>query len=46
MVKPAFMFDGRNRLDHRRLFDLGVQRLPVGKKPLSHFGNRDNGLGI
>ncbi len=37
MVKPAFVFDGRNRLDHRKLFDLGFNVYPIGKKPLSHL---------
>ena len=46
MVKPAFIFDGRNILDHRRLYELGFNVYAVGKAPLTHFGNRDNGLGI
>jgi UDPglucose 6-dehydrogenase len=37
MVKPAFVFDGRNRLDHRVLFDLGFNVYPIGKKVLSHL---------
>ncbi len=37
MVKPAFVFDGRNRLNHRALFDLGFNVYPIGKKPLSHL---------
>jgi UDPglucose 6-dehydrogenase len=37
MVKPAFIFDGRNRLDHRALFDLGFSVYPIGKKALSHL---------
>ena len=37
MVKPAFIFDGRNILDHKRLFDIGFNVFPVGKIPLTHF---------
>ncbi len=37
MVKPAFVFDGRNILDHRRLFDIGFNVFPVGKPALSHL---------
>ncbi len=37
MVKPAFIFDGRNILDHRRLFDIGFNVYPIGKPPLTHF---------
>ena len=46
MVKPAFIFDGRNILDHRRLYELGFNVYAVGKTPLTHFGTRDSGLGI
>jgi UDPglucose 6-dehydrogenase len=38
MVKPAFIFDGRNILDHRRLYALGFNVYAVGKKPLTTFG--------
>jgi UDPglucose 6-dehydrogenase len=34
MVKPAFLFDGRNILDHRALHDLGFNVFPIGKNPL------------
>jgi len=37
MTKPAFVFDGRNILDHGRLFDMGFNVYPVGKSPLTHF---------
>ena len=37
MKKPAFIFDGRNILDHQHLFDLGFNVFPIGKKPLTHF---------
>ncbi|MRR13211.1 nucleotide sugar dehydrogenase, partial [bacterium] len=37
MVKPAFVFDGRNILDHRALFEIGFNVYPIGKRPMSHF---------
>jgi UDPglucose 6-dehydrogenase len=37
MVKPAFIFDGRNILDHRRLFDIGFNVYPLGKPGLDHL---------
>ena len=37
MVKPAFVFDGRNILDHRRLFEIGFNVFPIGMPGLSHF---------
>jgi UDPglucose 6-dehydrogenase len=37
MVKPAFIFDGRNILNHRRLFELGFHVYAIGKPPLVHF---------
>lgn len=37
MVHPAFIFDGRNILDHKRLFELGFNVFPIGKMPLKHF---------
>jgi len=37
MAKPAFIFDGRNILDHHRCFDIGFNVYPVGKPPLTHF---------
>ena len=37
MRKPAFLFDGRNCLDHRALFDLGFHVHAIGKAPMSHF---------
>jgi UDPglucose 6-dehydrogenase len=37
MEKPAFIFDGRNILDHQRLFDIGFNVYPVGKPALSHL---------
>jgi len=37
MEKPAFIFDGRNILDHQKLFDIGFEVYPLGKPPLVHF---------
>ncbi len=37
MRKPAFIFDGRNILDHNSLFEMGFNVFPVGKPPLTHF---------
>ena len=37
MAQPAFIFDGRNILDHKRCFDIGFNVYPVGKPPLRHF---------
>jgi UDPglucose 6-dehydrogenase len=37
MRKPAFVFDGRNLLDHRRLFEIGFNVFPLGKPSLTHF---------
>jgi UDPglucose 6-dehydrogenase len=37
MEKPAFIFDGRNILDHVRLFEMGFNVFPVGKRPLTHY---------
>jgi len=37
MVKPAFIFDGRNVLDHENLFAIGFEVFSLGRRPLSHF---------
>lgn len=37
MEKPAFLFDGRNLLDHQQLFEIGFNVYPIGKKALTHF---------
>jgi UDPglucose 6-dehydrogenase len=37
MEKPAFLFDGRNLLDHQRLFELGFNVYPLGKPAFKHF---------
>jgi len=30
-------FDGRNILDHKRLFEIGCNVCPLGSCPLKHF---------
>ncbi len=37
MAQPAFIFDGRNILDHRKLFKMGFNVFAIGKSPLKHF---------
>jgi UDPglucose 6-dehydrogenase len=37
MVKPAFLFDGRNLLDHQKLHGLGFNVYPVGKPALTYL---------
>ena len=37
MVKPAFLFDGRNLLDHRKLYEVGFNVYPIGKPALTHL---------
>lgn len=37
MVKPAFIFDGRNILEHKKLFEIGFNVFPIGKPGLTHF---------
>jgi UDPglucose 6-dehydrogenase len=37
MAHPAFIFDGRNILDHQFLFEIGFNVYPVGKAPRQHF---------
>jgi UDPglucose 6-dehydrogenase len=37
MEKPAFIFDGRNILNHQHLYDIGFNVYPIGKKSMSHF---------
>jgi len=39
MVKPAFLFDGRNLLDHQKLYQLGFNVYPIGKPPLTRLVN-------
>lgn len=37
MAKPAFVFDGRNLLDHDRLYEIGFNVYPIGKPKRSHL---------
>jgi len=37
MVKPAFIFDGRNLLDHRKLYEIGFNVYPIGRPALTHL---------
>jgi UDPglucose 6-dehydrogenase len=37
MRQPAFVFDGRNILDHRKLHGLGFNVFATGKAPLKHY---------
>jgi UDPglucose 6-dehydrogenase len=37
MTKPAFLFDGRNILDHQKLFEIGFNIFPIGKPEISHL---------
>ncbi|MHB8900314.1 MAG: nucleotide sugar dehydrogenase [Thermoguttaceae bacterium] len=37
MARPAFVFDGRNLLDHETLHGLGFNVVPLGKPRLVHF---------
>jgi len=37
MAIPAFIFDGRNHLDHKKLYEIGFNVFPLGKMPLKHF---------
>jgi UDPglucose 6-dehydrogenase len=40
MTKPAFIFDGRNILDHKKLFNLGFNVYSIGKPSLTNFEKR------
>lgn len=37
MEKPAFIFDGRNLLDVDKLYEIGFNVYPIGKKARTHF---------
>ena len=37
MKKPAFIFDGRNIVDHEALFKIGFNVYAIGKPALTHF---------
>ncbi len=37
MRKPAFIFDGRNILNHEELYNIGFNVFPIGKGQMTHF---------
>lgn len=37
MVKPAFVFDGRNIVDHQKLYEIGFNVYPIGKPAMTHL---------
>jgi UDPglucose 6-dehydrogenase len=37
MQKPAFVFDGRNLLDAERLYAIGFNVYPIGRRDLSRL---------
>ncbi len=37
MVKPAFIFDGRNIIDHQKCYEIGFNVFPIGKPALSRL---------
>jgi UDPglucose 6-dehydrogenase len=37
MEKPACIFDGRNVLDHKKLFDIGFNVFSIGKPARKHY---------
>jgi len=37
MIKPSFIFDGRNIIDHQKCFEIGFNVFPIGKPALSHL---------
>ncbi len=37
MTRPAFLFDGRNILDHQRLWKMGFNVFSIGRPALTHF---------
>ncbi|NLE02802.1 MAG: UDP-glucose 6-dehydrogenase [Fibrobacter sp.] len=37
MEKPAFIFDGRNILDHKSLYEIGFNVFPLGQSSWKHF---------
>jgi UDPglucose 6-dehydrogenase len=43
MIKPAFIFDGRNILDHKGLHATGFNVYAIGKPPLTSFANNRSG---
>jgi UDPglucose 6-dehydrogenase len=45
MIRPAFVFDGRNILDHGRLHEIGFNVYAIGKPPRTHFPNAPGNAG-
>ena len=45
MMKPAFIFDGRNMLDHKKLYAMGFNVYAIGKPPLTHFSESSSAKG-
>jgi UDPglucose 6-dehydrogenase len=41
MMKPAFIFDGRNILHHKELFEIGFNVFPLGTKELTQLPPMD-----
>jgi UDPglucose 6-dehydrogenase len=39
MVKPAFLFDGRNLLDHKKLYEIGFNVYPIGRPARTRLVN-------
>jgi len=39
MIQPSFIFDGRNILDHKKLYEIGFNVYAIGKPPRTHFTN-------
>lgn len=39
MNQPAFVFDGRNILDHAKLYEIGFNVYAIGRAPRTHFSN-------
>jgi UDPglucose 6-dehydrogenase len=42
MAKPAFLFDGRNVIDHNKCFKIGFNVYAIGKPALSHFKTKQD----
>ena len=40
MEKPSFIFDGRNILDHKKLYLMGFNVFPLGKPEQTHINER------
>ncbi len=37
MIKPAFLYDGRNILNHQQCFEIGFNVYPIGRASLTHL---------